>query len=190
MEGDGTTESWSTVWLRLRPICTMLCCRIYSWQIYNWCTLCCDAALRATVLQPASSWFSPFYSLAVTRDAVNTFYSRGKWKIQYSQSICNLHTHVKFNFLRLPKKRLSPDIQASEMATGLISALYGPTTTLLLSQSRVLVSATADDTTTEEQLWLIQRLKSQSLQLLSQPRLQNKCFCFKHFFEHMIHSRK
>lgn len=76
----------------------MFWCRIHCWQIYNWCTLCCYAALQATVLQTASSWFS----LSIHSRCGEYLYSHGKWKIHYSQSTCNFYTYVKFNFLFRP----------------------------------------------------------------------------------------
>lgn len=92
----------------------MFWCRIRGWQIYNWCTLCCYAALQATVLLPASSWFS----LSTHSRCGEYLYSHGKWKIHYSRSICSFYTRVKFNFLSF-HIGLSPDIQASGMAVGL-----------------------------------------------------------------------
>lgn len=57
-ERQDDTELEQSFSLFLWPIWTMVWCHICCWQIYNWYTLCCSAAHQATVLQPASSWFS------------------------------------------------------------------------------------------------------------------------------------
>lgn len=136
MERDRTTESWNTVSVFfLRPIWTMFWCRIRCWQIYNQCTLCRYAALQATVLQPASSWFS----LSTHSRCGEYLRSHGEWEIHYSRSICNF---VKFNFLPF-NKVLSPYIQARWLFVSQLASTLCGSAAVTTTDNTTIVTNTA-----------------------------------------------